>query len=197
MEKICGYIVLRKPEYASTESVTFNMRVGQKTYRGIDRLRWEDLELGCYDHTLTPSLLTRWEELRRDGKDFTGLPLLKSYKHAREVWEFSQETSEIIAVWSPRLAELKGTINSEIRLEYLGLDCIALGEWSVLLAGVYAKPDQFHGAIERLNDSGLLTSEDDCNAIFRRYVELSLTGIVEPLADNALAEGIRLFAPVS
>ena len=196
MERICGYIVLRKPEYATTKFHNYDMRVGQKTYRGIDRLRWEDIELAYHDNDLQPSLLPHWEELRRYDKDTSGLKLLKSYEQAREVFEFSRETSEIIAVWSPELAELKGTMNSEVQLEYLGLDCIALGEWSILLAGVYAKPDRFHWAIERLNDNGLLTSEDDCNAIFRQYVDLSSTDIVEPLADDARAENVRLFVPV-
>jgi hypothetical protein len=197
IEKICGFAVVRKPEYATTDVLKPNLRAGGRTYRGIDRLRWEDFELAYYGGNLPTHLLSIWQDLRRDNNDFSGIHLLRQYEEAKQVLEFSGPSSEIIALWSPELAECKGTINSKIKLEYLGLDCVAIGEWSVLLDGVYFKPDSFARVVERLNDHGLLSSGEDCDEVFRQYVELSSKGVVEPLADNAKAMNVSVFATIS
>ena len=64
----------------------------------------------------------------------------------------------------------------------------------LLLAGVYAEPDYFRWAVEGLNAHGLLATDDDCKAVFRKYVELSTKDIVEPLADEAIAMSVKVFA---
>src|ERR1700733_3960612 len=41
-----------------------NLRAGGRTYRGIDRLRWEDFELAYYGGNLPTHLLSIWQDLR-------------------------------------------------------------------------------------------------------------------------------------
>jgi hypothetical protein len=193
VERICGFIVVRKPEYASTELVKPNMKIGENAYYGVDRFRWEDLDLAYYDRRLPPELLPIWQELKHDTVDFSGLKLTKDFQKAKQVLEFSEERSEIIAIWSPELEGIKGAIHCELKLSYLGIDCFSMGEWSVLLGGVYVEPEYFTETALQLNEHGVLNSDAECNAAFVRYLELASSGIVEPLMDGAKATNIRVF----
>ncbi|MGJ4945914.1 hypothetical protein ACQR1W_35495 [Bradyrhizobium sp. HKCCYLS1011] len=64
----------------------------------------------------------------------------------------------------------------------------------MLLAGLFAKPDRFGSIVERLNEAGLLSAEDDCKTLFQTYVALSEIDVVEPLAANATPTNVRIFA---
>jgi hypothetical protein len=193
MERICGFIVVRKPEHAESELLKPKMRVGEKVYRGVDRLRWEDFELSYYDRHLPAELLPIWQMLERDTSDFSEFKLLKDYQKSKRVLEFSGENSEIVAIWSPHLEEVKGASHSEVNLTYLGLDCVCFGEWSVVQAGVYERPEYFPEAVTQLNEHGLLTSDAECDAVFARYLELASSEIVEPLMEEAKATNIKVF----
>jgi hypothetical protein len=157
------------------------------------RLPWEDLDEAYYAKCLPLSLLPIREKLNRENDDFAGVRLLKDYQEAREVLEFSKNKSEIIAIWSPELEVLRGSVRCTVPLGLLGLDCFCLGEWSVLLAGVYVRPEYFSSAVAQLNESGLLTSDDDCNELFCRYVELSVTEVVEPLMVDPKHTNVRVY----
>jgi hypothetical protein len=177
-EKVCGFIVVRRPEYAETKVFKLNLQIDGKLYRGVDRLRWEDVELAYYQQRLPSALLPIWQEIERDSSDLLGLKLLKDYGKADEILRFSGDRSEMIAIWSPELETIKGTIRCDIRLNYLGLDCFSLGEWSVLPNGVYLRRNCFPEAISQLNQYGLFTSEAACDEVFKRYVDLASQGIL-------------------
>ena len=153
--------------------------------------------MAYYNGDLPTPLLPVWRELQLGGRDFTCLKLLNNYSDALDVWRTWRGVSEIIALWSPDLEQIKGGINCEIELIDIGLDCFCLGEWSVLLHGVYAQPEYFEWAVGRLNQHGLLSSDADCNAIFDRYLELAQNDIVEPLKEGAKGTSIRVFTVVS
>jgi hypothetical protein len=167
----------------------------------MDRARWEEFERAYYDGQLPASLVPIWQLRKDENLDITGCAVLKSYEDALRILRFSGDKCEIIAFWSPELAEIKGAIRSEIELKYLGLDCLGFdeagfAEWSVLLAGPYAQPDRFASTIRRLNDSGLLTTGDDCDDLFRQYVALSAAEVVEPLADRSTPMHVKIFSPI-
>jgi hypothetical protein len=193
MERVCGFVVVHKPEYAKTTSLKPNMRIGEKTYRGVDRLRWEDIEVAYYDRRLPSDMLPIWQELRRDSADFSGLYVLKDYQTAKRALEYSGEKSELIAVWSPDLEQLKGAAPCHVSLTYLGLDCVIMGEWSVILSGVYLRPERFPEAVSQLNEHGLLTSDTECDSVLARYLDLASSEIVEPVMERPRATNIRVF----
>src|ERR1700731_1473087 len=179
MERVCGFVVVRKPEYAKNDLLKPKMRVGEKTYQGVDRLRWEDIDVAyyCDRHRLSSDMLSILQELDRDSADLSGLRVLKDYQKAKRVLEFSGEKSELIAVWSPELEQIKGASPCHVSLKYLGLDCVVIGEWSLILDGVYVKPECFPEAVLQLNEHGLLTSDAECNSVVTRYLELASSEI--------------------
>jgi len=195
MPKICGFMVVRKPAFAAADDIKPNLRIGEKEYRGIDRFPWEDLDDLHYAGTLQPSLASLRHELERSNAgDWSGLSVMKSYEDAKAVSLVVAEQNEIIALWSPMLAQVKGEFESPVPLELMGLDCLCFGEWSVLLAGVYASASHFEWAVDRINQYGLLDSEADCEAVFRSYVELSSRDIVEPLRDEPTLTCVQVYA---
>jgi hypothetical protein len=132
-----------------------------------------------------------WQELEQRGKELRGLKLMRFYSDAVRVWEHWQDENEILAI---RELNSDAGANADVGLNYLGIDCFVLGEWSVLLNGPYARPEHFTETIERLNSNGLLTSENDSVALSDRYVELAPTEVVEPLATNARPTHVRVFS---
>jgi hypothetical protein len=193
VQKICGFIVVRKPEWSSSDLLKPSLRVNGKRYHGVDRLRWEDFEVEYYEGRLPGSLLPIWQERKRDNADFSGLDLLKGYEKAQEVLRFSGNKSEIIAVWSAELEEIKGATGADLTLDFLGIDCFSLGEWSVLLDGVYLRPASFVETIPKLNRWGLLVSDAESERVFDRYLALASAGLVEPLMEKARMTSISVF----
>jgi hypothetical protein len=192
MEQICGFMVVRKPKYATGVFHTLNYELGDRNYLGVDRLPWEDLDVSYYRGEVPTSFLEIMELLRTENKDYSGLPVLKDYEKAVDVWLGCRETSDIIAIWSPELSKIKGSFPYSGNLRYLGLDCFALGEWSVILRGIFAKPDRFVCQTNYLNENGLLFS-CDCQSILNRYVDLARENELEPLSNNAEATCLSVF----
>jgi hypothetical protein len=190
MQQICGYLVVRKPEWTKTH-LPRNPRIDGKEYYGIARRAWEDFEVAYYDRRLPAELLPVWQDLERDTSDFSGVKLLKCYAQASDVLDFSGDKSEIIAFWSAELAKIKGTIDAAVALEYLGLDCCS--EWSVLCNGVFWRPEHFTETVPQLNRWGLLASEAECKRAFDRYLHLSATEIVEPMMEDPPMTCISVF----
>ena len=193
MQKICGFVVVRQPEWTATDLLRRNPKIGEKEYHGVDRLRWEDFEVAYYDRRLPDALLPVWHDLDRGNSDFSGVKVLKSFGQARKVLDFSGEKSEIIAIWSAELADIKGTIDADVALEYLGVDCFALGEWSILASGVFRQPEQFPETAAQLNRWGLLACDAGCKGVLDRYLQLSSTELVEPLMEDPLMTSISIF----
>ena len=193
MQRICGFIVVRKPEWTATDSLNRNPQISGKDYYGVDRRRWEDFSLAYYDRRLPAALAPIWQDLEQENRDFSGVEVLKSYEQGRGVLDFSGDKSEMIAIWSGELAEIKGAIDTDIELEYLGVDCFSLGEWSVLCDGVFLRQEHFAETVPRLNQWGLLASEDECRRVFERYLQLSATEIVEPLMEQPPMTSISIF----
>jgi hypothetical protein len=191
---ISGFMVVRKPECQQAAFHNVRWRLGDKIYRGIDRLPWEDLDDAYYQGVLDGALLALRKRLEAENRDLTGIKTIKDYEAAREVWQAYQDKSEILAVWSPELAEVKGSFVYEGHLDYLGIDCTSPGEWSVLLSGVFAHPELFPLEADRLNAFGLLESEADCDAAFGHYMELASRGRVEPVRSDARPCRIRVFS---
>jgi hypothetical protein len=194
LDAISGFLVVRKPEHANGMNFEPNLKIGDLLYRGIDRLSWEDLSLSYFRGDLPTSLATIWQELEQSGRKLWGLKVLKSYPDAVRVWEYWQNENEILAI---RDSNSDISAGSRISLSYLGVDCVVLGEWSVLLNGPYARPEHFSEIVNRLNSNGLLDSENDSAALFKRYEELARSEVVEPIMSGARPTHIRVFSVAS
>jgi hypothetical protein len=189
---ICGFLVVRRPSFAFTKLVRPKLTVGDKTYFGMDRFPWEDLDEAYYGKRLPSELLAIWKKLDRDS-GFLGIKLLRSYEEALEVLRFSGEKAEIIAVWSFELEKIKGATQCSAVLELRGIDCLCLGEWSILLSGAYLHPDKFPATVQKLNYWGLLSSDEDCDELILRYQALAADEVVEPLMTNPKFTNVRIF----
>jgi hypothetical protein len=198
-EKICGFTVVRKPEHAVGAMHPISYRLGETIYRGIDRLPWEDLELEHHAGTLSPALGTFIESLKNNDKDFTGFRLLRDHAAATTVWQAYSEKTEIIAVWSPQLSEIKGSFDYEGTILWSAYDCYSLGqgylgEWCLLTEGLYFHSEHFRQQVPLLNEFGLLNSPDDCRAVFQRYLELAKDEMVEPLGSAPTLHAVKVLA---
>lgn len=199
MTETCGYVVVRRPEWCEGTGRPSN--ISDLSYRGIDRLRWDDFEVAYHSNTLPADLMNCWNLFQSQNRDVSGIYVLKDYEKSVEVWRrFDPNKSEIIAVWSPWLASVKGSFRSSVPLVQLGFDCIGrserFAEWSVLSAGVFTQPAIFQEAVSRLNENGLFESEDDCRAVFAQYQAISEQDefLCEPLAGDAVAEVVTIYA---
>jgi len=198
-EKICGFMVVRKPEHATGAFQPQSYRLGETIYRGIERLPWEDLAVEHYAGTLSPALARFIETIKNENRDFTGLDVLRDHAAATAVWQAYSETTEIIALWSPQLSEIKGDFDYDGRVLWSAYDCWSLGEghlgeWCLLTEGLYLHPEHFLREAPLLNEFGLLDSPNDCEAVFRRYLELALKEIVEPLGPVPTLHAIKVLA---
>lgn len=193
MDEVCGFAVVRKPDHAAADRYKLNLRLNGKTYRGTDRLPWEDLDDAYYNESISRELFHVREQLERQNKDLLGPRLLRDYAEALTVWQAFEECTEIIALWSPEIARIKGSFQHDGALRFVGLDCVSLGEWSVILRGVFCRPNYFSAVISSLNEWGLCSSDIECDAIYNIYSELSLSENVEPLMINPTICHVRVF----
>jgi hypothetical protein len=197
-EKICGFMVVRKPEHSIDAMQPIAYRLGNTVYRGVDRLPWEDLEVEHFAGTLSPSL-ARFIELKKEDKDFTGFSLLRDHAAATTVWQAYSATTEIIALWSRQLSEIKGDFDYDGNVSWSAYDCWSLGEgclgeWCLLTAGLYLHPEHFPQEVRLLNQFGLLNSPGDCAAVFQRYLELSQNEIAEPLGPTPTLHAVKVLS---
>ncbi|UTD28360.1 hypothetical protein [Bradyrhizobium sp. WD16] len=195
MLNLCGFVVVRKPEFAANELIRPNLRLGNLLYQGVDRLRWEDLEVAHYNRTLPTAMIPIFEELERENNDLSGLKLLKDLSKAQRTLSLASAVSEIIGIWSVELEQIKGSQDHPLNWNFLGFDCFGLGEWSLLLEGVFAHPNLFPGLMGNLNENGLLRSEQACLELRERYLALSEEELVEPLMQSSSVTNVKIFGP--
>lgn len=193
MIQACGVMVVRKPEFASDESVKYNFRLESKIYRGLDRLPWEDLDSQYYNKSLPVHLSEMRNILDKKNNDLTGVRVTSNLDIARSVFNLNPTACDVIGVWSEELSSIKGEYLIDGEFHYMGLDCISLGEWSAILVGIFSNPDKFSEFVPLLNDDGLLSKISDCAALFRRYKQLSKLGLTEPMAPNAKCSAVKVY----
>lgn len=195
MLEVSGYMVLRKPEFAVAKSCNLNFRLEQKTYRGIDRLPWEDIDDAYYSGRISSELMRVRQQIESENRGVLGPRLLRDLDAVRTVWRVFKERTEIVAICSSELASNGNAAPFDGSFRFIGFDCISLGEWSVILRGVFYRPDLFPDFVPLLNENGLLASESKCKELFYRYVDLSSTNedIVEPLMDAARPTCIQMY----
>lgn len=161
-------------------------RLGHIFYGGIDRMPWFDVDEALYDETLPPRLRGLRRQL--ESNDFTGLDLATDLDDLKEMLAFSnrQHTrNEVVALHSAVLAQVKPTFDFPFGdIEWLGFDVAPLGNFSLLLEGLFAHPSLFERHLSALNPFGLLSTEEEVANYVDTYRALSDLGLVEGLVEE-------------
>src|SRR5688500_10534309 len=127
-------------------------------------------------------------------------PTSWSREHLAKLLAFSRTQdshTEVIAVYSPYLRDLGREEWTDASAEFLGIDVISVGEWSLLQmfeAADIALPARITALV---NEAGLLSEVCATQYVEDFYRELSEQGYVEPIAsvDSRIpVESISVFS---
>jgi hypothetical protein len=197
MNKFCGFVVVRTPKCAKAPYHQPNSEINSNYYNGIDRLQWEDLKQRYYSKKLPLSLHELHRQIKLQESELFGIQITRDYQLAERALKLNPEASEIIAIYSPELEGRFGVIDGDtyrISLNHIGYDCFSIGEWSLILRGMFARPAEFSLLVNRLNRWGLFENCDDCRLLEVEYLELSRSEIVEPLQDQPKFSCISIYS---
>src|SRR5262245_65072313 len=110
--------------------------------------------------------------MKDDCVEFSGIELARDFNVTRNLLEYSNRTAarnEIIAIRSEQLDEAKGNFDTEIPIEWLGIDVVGEGEWSLIAGGLFAAAEHFPPWIGRINKSGLFDTPQAASEYERAY----------------------------
>jgi len=133
------------------------------------------------------ALPARLRELyqRSKANDSTGLDLVTDIGEARALLAFSnrnEKRNEIIGLYSSRLAQMKTAIRVPSgTIQWVGFDVAPPGDFSLLLEGIFARPELFVTHRSALNAAGVLVSKTEAESYVVTYRALSDQGLVEEL----------------
>lgn len=155
-------------------------------YAGIDRCAWCDVHDEAYHAgKAPPEIAALADRIRGDCIDFSGIELAKDFDVARALLEYSNRAAlrnEIIAVRSAQLDEIKGTFDTQLPIEWLGIDVKGFGEWSLIAGGLFAAAERFQPWIRCINENGLFDTPEVASEYERAYRQAVALGHAEELA---------------
>jgi hypothetical protein len=187
--KICGFMLVRKPEnnYDPMGKGIWPRqapRIGNIYYGGAWRMPWCDIDFDLYDGKLLCEVRDLYSANVSDLQG-SGFALCRVPEIASKFLEYcnrDQQQCELIAVYSARLASMKGTIRiANVPLEHQGWEPFQIGGGSLLVDGIFAEPYQFPTWQQKLNDNGLLTSAEECLQYISEYQHLIKAGLLEEI----------------
>ena len=156
-------------------------------YRGPDRSPWRHVEQCFFEGILPEPIRDAYKSLRSDQSRGFWWPSCTDLGTATKLAAYSREAgegAEVIAIYSPYLAnspDRKGWHEPCGRL--LGVDVLAVGEWSLLRALVNARDPACRNVLTSVNTAGLLPDASCAGTVEARYRELARIDLVEPIAD--------------
>lgn len=189
-----GFLVVRLPD-SPVSTIPEWRRIHGIPYCGLDRSPWWDIERAYYSNTLPEPLRSYFEDIQADCRDFSGLAVSRDYELAVELLRYSNtpvKRNEIIAVHSTMLEKAKGKTRGKDHIQWMGYDAFALGEWSLLKEGLFARPTLFPGWEHRINSHGLLSTGLTAQHLTEHYENLSFRGLVEDLSPVAIIDRVRI-----
>lgn len=197
MNTVCGFVVLRKPNqnYDKEGRGAFLSSppcIDEICYSGIDRMPWFELDEDLYSGTLSQEFVALRDKIQKKNDDFTDIKLLTDLDEVRSILNYSNwitERNEIAVVFSEKLAEIKGTINTDMKVVWLGLDIYCPGYGSQLREGIFSKPELFSGFVKQLNPNGLFDIDSPVLADYvQMYRELSDAHNLEPIDSKMVGQ---------
>jgi hypothetical protein len=192
---INGFLVVRLPsENEVMPSAQVLPGVNGIFYAGVDRCAWDDLyDEAYYMGKAPPEVASIAKGMQDDCVDFSGIGLARDFNVARGLLEYSNRTAarnEIIAIRSKQLDEAKGNFDTGVPIEWLGIDVVGEGEWSLIAGGLFAAAEHFQPWIERINKSGLFDTPRAASEYERAYQTAVASGQAEELASPSA--GLRI-----
>jgi hypothetical protein len=194
---INGFLVVRLPsenQVVPVPSEPVLPSVNGIFYAGIDRCAWCDVyDEAYYADKAPPEVASIADRMQDDCVDFSGIELARDFDVTRVLLEYSNRTAvrnEIIAIRSEQLDEIKGTFDTQIPIEWLGIDVKAFGEWSLIAEGLFAAPENFQPWIRRINENGLFDTPQAASEYERAYQAAAALGHAEELAPPSAGFGI-------
>ena len=201
MIEFCGYLVVRKPSdnFDPQGRGGFSdkaPKLNDVYYAGIDRMPWFDLDEEYYANTLSTDIAAIRNKIRKTDTDFTGIKVCADFKDAEHILNYvnrsvSEFRNEIISISSKSLNRSKGIVESNKTIIWYGYDIVALGNSSILIEGLFTRPDIFENYIKKLNCHGLF---DDLS-VFDEYVafykaQAALGTVIELIEDPYPVEAV-------
>ncbi len=192
MHEICGFIILRKPDYNFDERGrgTFSSnvpKIGNMFYSGVDRMPWFDLNEYYYNSSLPSHLIKIRQELCNNNQDFNDFDLILDLQKAIQALEFSNKNgsiNELAVFYSERMETSFGVIKLNIDISWLGIDPYIHGYGSLIREGIFKYPNEFSSYLEMLNSNGLFDLDSKRNDVIeyiKTYNNLSKNINLEPI----------------
>jgi hypothetical protein len=175
-----GFVVVRISTHNTRESAVVPAqpppRIDEICYSGFDRMPWNDLNLAFYDGSLPHGLRRIREDIWRSSRPDLDYRLCSNLDDASSLLNFSNRSApknEIIALDSLLLSGSAKATSSRGGAHWLGADIYCHGFGSLLLQGVFARPDSFSDFVPLLNEHGLfdLASDESIAAYKSAYNE--------------------------
>jgi hypothetical protein len=158
-------------------------------YSGLDRQRWADVFDEDFYTKKSPAEVNRIASaVRADGNDFTGIELCRDAVDASKLLAYSNRRSvdnELIAIRSPSLVPIKGSIRTNLAVEWIGFDFFAMGEWSLIAGGMFMYPGHYSAWLARINCFGLFDNSSLLTEYALVYEQAVAAGRSEPLAPRS------------
>jgi hypothetical protein len=205
MTKILGYLILRLPQYNDTLRAMLKRRFSEDVlekllkYRGIDRMPWEEVDSAFYAKSLPKGDGEIWANMQKERKGQFGGFVCRTRKEAETLLAFSnskQHINELCVFYSEKIAAIRGSIEIEENIEWLGYDVFSIDNWSLIASGVLCSPEFLRQWESDLNENLLLNSADNVSNLINDYKKFAKSDqfvedlIEEPLGIDAFKIGI-------
>lgn len=193
-QRTCGFLVVRKPAQnfdAEGRGAFPSVApcIGKTCYGGIDRMPWFDIEEAYYAKRLSEGPLRIWSTIRARNDDFTGLNVVEDFRKIPTLYcdfDFTElsRKNEVITVHSEELEALKGSIEIDLKVNWIGFDSVCLGESSLLRDGFFSVPGVFSEYESTVNNFGLFGKKENAE----RYVEAYMAAMGRDLVESVDTE---------
>lgn len=175
-QSISGFLLLRRPQHnydmdGHLQSPRQAPQIDGIFYGGIERMPWRDLEQAYRDRSLSDEALVLREELMKSNAADRDVMLLQDYGKTKALLAALRDKIsrlEICAVYSQRLSNVKGHVRTDLEIDWLGVDPFCGGYGSMILQGLFTKPELFADFIPDVARTGLF---EDGSAFLEKYIE--------------------------
>jgi hypothetical protein len=168
-------------------------------YRGIDRMPWEEVDSAFYSKSLPKGDGEIWANMQKERRGLYGGIVCRTKKEAEALLSFSnrnQHANELCVYYSDKLSAIRGCIEIEETIEWLGYDVFSIDNWSLIANGVLCSSEFLRQWKSDLNENFLLDSADNVSKLIKDYKEFAKNDqfvediIEEPLGIDAFKIGI-------